>query len=177
MASAWLLHEHHDHEHNHDHDQDQNLRAAYVHVLADALTSVFAIIALFAGKSLGWVWMDALMGLVGAGVIMKWAYDLVRDTSSILLDGFSDKKIKLAIITAIEEDADNRVADLHIWYINQDHLAATISLVTHYPQAPEHYKTLLNHIPSLSHVLIEVNHFHGEPCIELPLKNLVGVDS
>lgn len=164
LASAWLLHEHH----NHHHDHDENLRAAYFHVLADALTSVFAIVALFAGKLFGWVWMDALMGLVGAGVITKWAYGLVSDTSLILLDGSMDKTIKLDIATAIEEDADNRITDLHIWYINQDHLAATISIVTHYLQAPEYYKRLLNHISLLSHVLIEVNHCHGEPCVELP---------
>ena len=180
LASAWLLHEHHDHHdhhHHHHHDQDQNLRAAYVHVLADALTSVFAIVTLVSGKFLGWVWMDALMGLVGAGVITKWAYGLVRDTSSILLDGSIDKTIKLDIVTAIEEDADSRVTDLHVWYINQDHLAATISLVTHYPQAPEHYKHLLQHIPSLAHVLVEVNHCHGEPCIQLPPNPLIGANS
>lgn len=184
LVSAWLLHEHHDHGHDHRHDhhhhhheQDQNLRAAYIHVLADALTSVFAIVALFAGKFLGWVWMDALMGVVGAGVITKWAYGLVSDTSSILLDGFSDKQIKLDIVTAIEEDADNRVADLHVWYINPDRLAATLSLVTHYPQAPEHYKRLLSHISSLSHVVVEVNRCHGEPCLEVPPNSLVAVDS
>ena len=185
LASAWLLHEHHDpHNHHHydrhhhsHHDRDRNLRAAYFHVLADALTSVFAIVALFAGKFLGWVWMDAFMGLVGAGVITKWAYGLVGDTSAILLDGSVDKKIELDIVATIEEDADNRIADLHIWYINQDRLAATISLVTHYPQAPEYYKSLLNHIPSLAHVLVEVNHCHGEPCIELRPSNPVGADS
>ncbi|MGB0563485.1 MAG: CDF family Co(II)/Ni(II) efflux transporter DmeF [Spirulinaceae cyanobacterium] len=175
LASAWLLHEHHDHHHDHHHhDQahdhhhhDQNLRAAYFHVLADALTSVFAIVALFSGKLLGWVWMDALMGIVGAGVITKWAYGLLSDTSEILLDGFADKKIKLEIVAAIEEKADNRISDLHIWYINQNRLAATISLVTHYPQSPEYYKDLLKHIPSLSHVLIEVNSCHGEPCLSV----------
>ncbi|NJL02777.1 MAG: CDF family Co(II)/Ni(II) efflux transporter DmeF [Spirulinaceae cyanobacterium RM2_2_10] len=180
LASAWLLQEHPDHDHHHthhhhhthDHDQDQNLRAAYIHVLADTLTSVFAIVALSAGKFLGWVWMDALMGLVGAVVITQWAYGLVRDTSSILLDESVGKEIKLDIITAIEEHADNRVTDLHVWYLNQNHLAATISLVTHYPQAPEHYKKLLSHIPSLSHVLVEANHCHGEPCMDCSSDNL-----
>jgi cation diffusion facilitator family transporter len=170
LASAWLLHDnddHHTHPDHHHHQQDQNLRAAYVHVLADALTSVFAIVALFSGKLLGWVWMDALMGLVGAVVITKWAYGLVRDTSAILLDGSVGQNIKLDIVTLIEEDADNRVTDLHVWYLNQEHLAATISLVTHYPQAPEHYKRLLNPISSISHVLVEVNPCHGEPCVAL----------
>lgn len=167
LASAWMLQDHHHSHHNHDHDHrhDHNLRAAYLHVLADALTSVFAIVALLAGKFLGWVWMDAAMGLVGAGAIAKWSYGLVRDTGLILLDGSIDKRIKLDIISAIEKDADNRIADLHIWYVSQNHLAATISLVTHYPQTPEYYKNLLSHIPSLAHVLVEVNHCHGEPCL------------
>ncbi len=164
--------EHGDHAEPHQHT-DQNLRAAYVHVLADALTSVFAIVALFAGKFWGWVWMDAVMGIVGAVVITQWAYGLVRDTSAILLDGSVDKHTKLAIITAIEDDADNRVADLHIWYLHQNHLAATISLVTHHPQSPEHYKQLLSHIPTLSHVLVEVNPCHGESCLDAPSPTLV----
>jgi cation diffusion facilitator family transporter len=168
LISAFLLqdhhHDHHDH-HDHDHHHDHNLRAAYLHVLADALTSVFAIVALLAGKFLGWVWMDAAMGLVGTIVIAKWSYGLVCDTGLILLDGAVAKQTKLAIVTAIEEDADNRVADLHIWYVSQHHLAATISLVTHDPQTPEYYKNLLKPIPKLAHVLVEVNHCHGEPCI------------
>ena len=112
LASAWLLQDHHDHHHDHhhqdhhdhhhdrdDHDhQDHNLRAAYLHVLADALTSVFAIVALFSGKLFGWVWMDAVMGLVGAGVIAKWSYGLVRDTGLILVDGAIDKRVKLDIV-------------------------------------------------------------------------------
>jgi cation diffusion facilitator family transporter len=188
LASAWLLQDHHDHSHRsdhhdredhrdhddlHDHDDlrahrdhhDHNLRAAYIHVVADALTSVFAIVALFAGKFLGLVWMDAAMGLVGAGVITRWSYGLVRDTGSILLDGAIDKRIKLEIVNAIEEEADNRVTDLHVWHIAQNHVAATISLVTHNPQAPEYYKKLLSHISSLSHVLVEVNHCQDDPCI------------
>lgn len=168
LASALLLRDdhHHSHDHHHDH-RDHNLRAAYIHVLADALTSVLAIVALFAGKFLGWIWMDSVMGLVGAVVIARWSYGLVRETGSILLDGAIDKQTKLAILTAIEEDADNRVTDLHVWNVSQHHLASTISLVTHYPQQPQYYKNLLRHIPSLSHVLIEVNHCHREPCLDL----------
>lgn len=174
LVSAWLLqgdhghsHDHHHGSHGHPHHADHNLRAAYVHVLADALTSVLAIIALFAGKFLGWIWLDAAMGLVGAGVITKWAYNLVSDTGSILLDGGIDKHTKLDILNAIEDDADNRVVDLHVWRVSQKHLSTTVSLVTHYPQAPEYYKSLLSHIPSLSHVLIEVNPCHGEPCLDI----------
>lgn len=87
-------------------------------MLADALTSVLAIIALFAGKFLGWVWLDAAMGLVGAGVIMRWAYGLVQDTSAILLDSSVDKSIKLNILIALETGNENRVTDLRVWYLN-----------------------------------------------------------
>lgn len=166
IVSAFLLQDHHDHEHHHEHQQDHNLRAAYFHVLADALTSVFAIIALFAGKFLGWVWMDAAMGLVGAGVISQWSYGLLQDTGLILLDGSGDKQIRLAIVNAIEENSDNRVTDIHIWYVGQHHLAAMISLVTHDPKTPEYYKMLLRDIPTISHVSIEVNPCHGESCQE-----------
>lgn len=172
LASAWLLQDHHDHDHHghdhHDHDRhhDHNLQAAYIHVLTDALTSILAIIALFAGKYLGWIWLDAVMGLVGAGVISKWAYDLVKDTGVILLDGAIDKQIKLNIITTIEADGDNRITDLHVWYVSENRLAATISLITHFPRSPEHYKNLLSGISSLTHVLVEVNQCQGEPCIK-----------
>jgi cation diffusion facilitator family transporter len=171
LASAVLLQDHHDHHHHehehHDHHHDHNLRAAYLHVVADALTSILAIIALFAGKFWGLIWMDAAMGLVGAVVIGKWSYGLIADTSLILLDGAIDKRVKLDIAAAIEEDTDNRINDLHVWYVAQNHVAATVSLVTHHPQAPEYYKSLLKHIPSLSHVTVEVNHCQNEPCIEL----------
>ncbi|AFY61867.1 CDF family Co(II)/Ni(II) efflux transporter DmeF [Synechococcus sp. PCC 6312] len=166
LTSAFLLQDNHDHSHDHHH-HDHNLRAAYIHVLADALTSIFASFALLSGKFLGWIWMDAVMGLVGALVIARWAYGLVRETGSILLDGAIDKQIKLDIISAVEQDADNRITDLHIWKLSENHLAATISLVTHYPQNPDYYKSLINHIPSLYHVLVEVNHCPGEPCLEL----------
>jgi cation diffusion facilitator family transporter len=174
LVSAFLLrddHDHHPHAHDHDHHgheqtHDHNLEAAYLHVLADALTSIFAIVALITGKFLGWVWLDALMGIVGALVIAKWSYGLMRETSAILLDGAVDKPIKLAIIQAIEGDADNRIADIHVWHLSQDHLAAMISLVSHYPQPPEYYKTLLKDIPGLSHVMVEVNPCQGDPCLK-----------
>lgn len=187
LASALLLQDHHSHDHhahhrhNHradhdhpDHDQhsldqgkDHNLQAAYVHVLADALTSVLAIVALFAGKFLGWIWLDALMGFVGAAIISRWAYGLVRETSVILLDGGIDKYTRLAIVTAIEDEADNQVVDLHVWSLSPHHVAATISLVTHTPQPPEHYKNRLKHIPSLAHVLVEVNQCKAESCRDI----------
>lgn len=167
-VSALLLEDHdHDHHHEDHHHEDHNLRAAYFHVLADALTSILAIFALFAGKFLGWIWMDAAMGMIGAMVISKWSYNLLRETSALLLDGAIDKQTKLDIINRIEEDADNRVVDLHVWHLTEEHLAATISLVTHYPQEPEYYKTLLASISSLSHVLVEVHPCEGQPCVDL----------
>lgn len=171
LISAWLLKDDHahgySHHDDHEHHQDHNLHAAYIHVLADALTSILAIVALCAGKFLGWIWLDAVMGIFGAGVITKWSYGLLQDTGSILLDGAINKKIQLAVINAIEADADNRVADLHIWYLSQHHLAVIVSLVTHYPQPPQYYKDLLKHIPSLTHIAIEVNPCQGEPCLSV----------
>ena len=147
-----------------DHDHDHNIQAAYIHVLADALTSILAIIALCGGKFFGWIWLDAVMGIVGAMVIAKWAYNLLQDTSAVLLDGAVDKEIRSSVLSVIESDADNRVADLHLWHLSQNHLAAMISLVTHYPQEPEYYRHLLQKIPSIAHVIVEVNPCNGESC-------------
>ncbi len=172
LVSALLLQDDHDHDHHQHHDHahirhhDHNLRAAYIHVLADALTSIFAIVALFAGKFGGWVWLDAAMGIVGAVVITRWSYGLARETALILLDGAIDKQTKLAIMDAIEADADNQITDLHVWNMSQHHLAATISLVTHDPKQPEYYKNLLLHISSLVHVIVEVHHCHQASCLE-----------
>ncbi len=158
-------HEHDDHDdHDHQHHHDHNLRAAYLHVIADALTSVLAIVALLTGKMLGWVWMDPMMGIVGAILITRWSIGLMRDTSGVLLDNASDTKIA-AIKGAIEADADNRVTDLHIWQVGSHRFAAIVSVVTHFPQAPEYYKRLLSPFDELEHISIEVNHAHGEPCI------------
>ncbi|MDR9405234.1 MAG: CDF family Co(II)/Ni(II) efflux transporter DmeF [Halothece sp. Uz-M2-17] len=165
IISAWLLQDHHDHDHEPHHHHDHNLQAAYIHVLADALTSILAIVALCGGKFWGWIWLDAVMGLVGAAVITKWAYNLIQDSSTILLDGAVDKQTRLNVINAIEADADNRVVDLHLWHLSQDHVAAIISIVTHYPRSPEHYKTLLQEMPSLAHISVEVNPCQGEPCV------------
>lgn len=168
LVSGALLaghHDHHDHDdhhgHDHAHHHDHNFRAAYLHVVADALTSVFAIVALLAGKYWGWMWLDPAMGLVGAAVIARWSFGLLRDTSAILLDGHVDDATRDAIRALIEADADNRVADLHVWYLGPKHLAASITIVTHSPRAPAHYKQLLAKYPELAHVQIEVN-----PCMD-----------
>ena len=161
LISAFLLQDGHgSHE---DHHHDHNLRAAYLHVLADALTSVLAIVALFSGKFIGLNWMDPVMGIVGALVISRWSWCLLRDTSSILLDQSMEGEDIIKIKRILETDSDNRVADVHIWKVGPDHYAAVISIVTHYPKPPEHYKLLLKDLKQLNHITIEIN-----PCLEPP---------
>ncbi|MCG6937323.1 MAG: CDF family Co(II)/Ni(II) efflux transporter DmeF [Gammaproteobacteria bacterium] len=174
VVSALLLKDnhshahHHEHEHHHDHHHhDHNLRAAYLHVLADAMTSVLAIVALVSGKYLGWNWLDPVMGIVGAIIITRWSYGLLKQTSPILLDASIDENYKQAIRESIESDADNRVSDIHVWKVGANHYAAIIALVTHFPNSTEYYKGLLSNFHKLSHVTIEVNECRDEPCIAL----------
>ncbi len=161
LVSVLLLKDH-DHAHHH---HDQNLKAAYLHVLADTLTSVLAIIALLAGKYYAWNWLDPIMGIVGAIVITRWSYSLLKETSPVLLDESIDEKYRLAIKEKIELDSDNRISDLHIWRIRSRRYAIIISLVTHSPKPPDYYKQLLEDFNKLAHITIEVNHCVGEPCI------------
>ncbi len=160
LASAWLLrggHSHHHHEESaHNHHHDHNLRAAYLHVIADALTSVLAIFALVGGKYAGLVWLDPLMGLVGSALITRWAYSLIHDTGRILVDSAVDQEFVNSIRSVIESDADNRVSDIHIWRVGSDKMAAIISLVTLDPQPTEHYRKLLSGFEDLVHVTVEV---------------------
>ena len=183
VVCARILHAGHDHDHDHDHHdhshahhhhdarhrdlrrEDHNLRAAYLHVIADALTSVLAIVALLCGKLFGWIWMDAAMGIVGALVIGRWAVGLLRDTGRILLDSAVDEEKSENIRRAIESEADNRIADLHVWWIGPRRLGAIVSLVTHYPRPPAHYRALLGHMDDLAHVTIEVNVCEDDPCL------------
>lgn len=170
LLSAFLLRGHHDHSHGHGHHHDHghhdhNLRAAYLHVLADALTSVLAIVALFAGKYWAWNWLDPMMGIVGAAVITKWAHGLLKETSGILLDGSIHADIQEKVVKTIESDKDNRVADIHIWKVGPDHYAAVISVVTHDAQAPQYYKRLIDEHADLAHVTVEVNPCVSESCI------------
>jgi cation diffusion facilitator family transporter len=171
LISALLLEGGHQHSHEHDHDDgsvhhDHNLRAAYLHVIADALTSVLAIIALLAGKFLGWVFLDPVIGIVGALVISKWSFGLLKDTSAILLDRGVDQEMVEKIKTAIEQDSDNRVSDIHVWIVGSHQLSTIISIVTHFPKDPEHYKNLLTGFKDLVHVTVEVNKSKDAPCIE-----------
>ena len=160
-------HAHGDHVHRHDHHQDFNLRGAYLHVLADALTSVLAIAALTLGKFFGWYLLDPLMGIFGALVIARWSYGLLQETGGILLDRSLDPRQVTAIKARIEADADNRIADIHVWKLGPKDYGAIISLVTHYPRDPAHYKQLLDAFPQLSHITIEVNQGQGDPCVEI----------
>jgi cation diffusion facilitator family transporter len=169
VLSAFLLKDDHTHSHHHDHEHhhhhDHNLRAAYLHVLADAMTSLLAIVALLSGKYLGWNWLDPVMGIVGAVIITRWSYGLLKQTSPILLDASIEKEYQQAIKGAIEKDSDNRISDIHVWKVGANHYAAIIALVTHYPRSTEHYKGLLKEFSKLSHVTIEVNECKEAPCI------------
>ena len=164
IACAFLLQDHHDqNDDGHQHHHDHNLKSAYLHVLADALTSVLAIGALLFGKYLGWTWLDPLMGIVGAGVICRWAYGLVRETGGILLDSSISTKELAAIKEKIEGALDNRIADMHVWKVGPAHYAAIISIVTHYPQKIDYYKELLRDFTDLAHLTVEINLCEGEP--------------
>ena len=155
-------HHHHGHSHaDHGHHSDLNLRAAYVHVLADALTSVTAIIALTAGKYLGWSWLDPVMGIVGSVVVSVWAYGLVRDTSGILLDLTPESSdLPLEIRRAVEGDGDSLITDLHVWQLGAGRFAAIVSVVAHDPKPAETYRELFREHEELVHVTVEVQHCH-----------------
>ena len=169
LISAYLLrgqHRHsHDHGSGHGHHHDHNLRAAYLHVLADALTSLLAIVALITGKAFGWVWMDPSMGIVGALIISRWSYGLLVDTGKVLLDRDVNEEAVEEIRSIVESDSDNRVSDLHVWRVGSHHLSAIISIVTHYPKSPNHYKQLLTDYDEMAHVTVEVNPCEGNPCL------------
>jgi cation diffusion facilitator family transporter len=166
IVCAFILQDHHDHPHeSNNHHYDHNLKAAYLHVLADALTSVLAIVALLFGKMFGWNWLDPIMGIVGALVITRWSLSLLKETSPILLDETIEENKKLLIKAMVESDSDNRICDLHVWKVGPNDYAAVVSLVTHFPKPVEHYKGLLSGIHNLSHITIEINQCMSEPCI------------
>ena len=152
-------HAHHGHHHHHhDHDADHNLRAAYVHVLADAAVSVLALAGLSAAWALGWLWIDPAMGIVGMLVILNWSWSLARSSGGVLLDIRPDA-IAHAIAERLDGSNGDRIADLHLWRVGPGHHAAVVSLVSHAPQPPAFYKSRLADIAGLSHVTIEV-----QPC-------------
>lgn len=195
IASAWLLrgahhHAHHGHAHHDDmspagtdghganagHAQggetrrqdhaDHNLRAAYLHVIADALTSLLAIGALGAGLLFGWGALDPLMGIVGGLLIARWAWGLARDSASTLLDVEDRGDTADRIRRILESEEDLAVSDLHLWRIGAASHACILSLVTHAPKPVEHYKALIDHIPGLDHLTVEVQLCRTPPCAE-----------
>lgn len=153
LASAWLLKD--DHGHSHGHGHDNNLRSAYIHVLADAMTSVLAIAALLLGRSYGWLWADPAMGVVGALVIARWSWGLIRDAGTVLLDAAPQSGRMRRDIERALDAGDGEIADLHVWQIGPGHYAAIVSLVTRHPRDSAFYKAKLAHIAGLSHLTVE----------------------
>ena len=191
LASAWLLgagdhdhghdhHHHHDHPHEHRHEhghrhghghghapaatahRDNNLRAAVVHVMADAAVSVLVIIGLLLARSFGLLWMDPLAGIVGSVVIASWSYGLVRDTGAILLDMIPDARVSEGVRRAVEEGGD-RLIDLHLWRIGPGHLGAIVSVATALERDVGFYRQKLARFSSLSHLTVEVHRSLGRP--------------
>jgi cation diffusion facilitator family transporter len=164
LGCAVLLGDH-DHKRSKDsaHHRDLNLRAAYLHVLADAFTSVLAITALTGGKFFGWAWLDPAMGIIGSGVVFSWAYTLLRDTGGILLDRTPPSSdLPDQIRRAVESDGDSLVTDLHVWQVGIGKFAAMISVVAHQPKSSDSYRELLRGHDELVHVTIETQHCREE---------------
>ena len=162
LSCAFLLsgaHHHHDHDGVAHHHHDLNLRAAYLHVLADAVTSMLAILALTGGKFFGWSWLDPVVGLVGSAVVFSWAYNLMRDTSGILLDRTpATSDLPDEIRRAVESDGDSMVTDLHVWQVGVGKFAAIVSIVAHEPRPSDHYRERFQEHEELVHVTIETQH-------------------
>ncbi len=186
LVCAWLLHagDEHGHEHQHAHahghhahdhraphahgedapaphshapGKDLNREAAYVHVLADAATSVLAIGALVAGKWLGWLVLDPVVGLIGAALIAWWARGLLAQSSTILLDREMDHPLAAALRERLESDGDTKIADLHLWRVSSDSFACAVTLVADAPQSADAYRARLHDLTALAHVMIEIN--------------------
>jgi cation diffusion facilitator family transporter len=157
-------HAHHDHgshahhgEHGAKGGRDNNLRAAYLHVLADALTSVLAIVALLLGKWNGWSFLDPLMGIVGGVVIARWSWGLIRSTATTLVDAVPlTEDLPQEIRESVETEED-RITDLHVWQVGPGHHAAIVAIHSQVPKAPAFYKQKLAAIHELSHVTVEVS--------------------
>lgn len=164
LLSAWLLrdddhpHDHgHGHAHHHGHSRDNNLRAAYLHVLADALTSILAIVALLLGRAYGWSWADPIMGIVGAIVISRWSWGLIKDSGRVLLDRVpEDSHIETIVRDAVETGKD-RITDLHIWQVGPGHYSVIASIASDDPKTVAEYKSMLENLDHVSHTTVEVH--------------------
>ncbi|MBC3955163.1 CDF family Co(II)/Ni(II) efflux transporter DmeF [Pseudomonas triticifolii] len=152
-------HGHHDHGHSHDHG-DNNFRSAYLHVMADALTSVLAIAALLAGRYLGWVWLDPLMGIVGACVIAKWAYGLIKDSSRVLLD-VTDEHVAAEIREVVQAIGNVTIIDLHVWRVGPQAHAAIVSVLADIEVPVGVIRDRLGHVHEVSHLTIEYQAAHA----------------
>ncbi len=156
LASAWLLRDE-GHAHSHDH----NLKAAYMHVLADALTSILAILALLGGSLHGLNWLDPVMGIVGALVVGRWALGLLRETARVLLDHRVGGDIHADILRRIEADGRIRVRDLYVWNIGPRRMAAHLTVEDATPRPPEHYKNIMAEVSGLERITVEVHAYPG----------------
>ena len=160
--SAWIFaatpHDHHGHHgHSHAHHHDHNLRAAYLHVLADALTSVLAIVALLAAKFYGLNWLDPFMGIVGAALVSRWSYGLIKDSARVLLDRQADDGMLAAIRESLERNTGDRVTDLHCWSIGPGIYAADLAIVSDDPKSPADYRSRIPHELGIVHATVEVH--------------------
>jgi cation diffusion facilitator family transporter len=164
LASAWLLSRgghHHHHEHDeHDHasatHRDNNLRAAIVHVAADAAVSILVIVGLLLARTFGWLWMDPAAGIVGAIVIASWSFGLIRDTAGVLLDMSPDPGLEESI-HGVVQSAGDRLTDLHVWRLGPGHLGAIVAIESRAPRDCEFYRTRLGSLRGLSHLTVEIH--------------------
>lgn len=162
LGCAWLLRESHghghDHGHSHDHGagRDGNLQAAYIHVVADALTSVLAIVGLVVGSLYGWLWLDPVIGIIGALVIARWSWGLIRNTGGVLLDYLPESEDLPNEIRDILVGEGAEIVDLHVWQLGPGHHGAILSILVDQPRSPSYYRAKLAAIHDLSHVTVEV---------------------
>lgn len=170
LASVLILngstakYDHHPHDNMKKHHHDHNYRAAYLHVIADSLTSFLALIALFLGRYFGWAFLDPIMGIVGGVLICRWAYTLLKSTGSILVDGEAGKDVRNKIYDLIESDNKSRIVDLHVWHIGSNEIACIASIITSQNLTTEDYKARINKLFHFHHISVEVHLCKTESC-------------
>jgi len=169
LSIVLLRHRHHDHDHDHsehhhhEHVHDNlNMRAAYLHVVADAMTSVLAIAALLGGKYFAWNWLDPFMGIVGAAMILKWTCSLLVETGNILLDHETDSLLAGEIRKALESDSGAKVSDLHVWKVGEEKYACIVAVVSANPLNVDQYKARLHKFDGLVHITVEIHAYSSK---------------